>query len=1077
MNRREIIQLMVGAGLAREFPLLGESPTLPHSTLKVNELRCEYLTNPLGIDTEMPRLSWILTAISPDRRNLRQSAYRILVAATPELLQKDEGDLWDSGKVNSDDSILIEYNGKPLLSRARAWWKVRVWDQDGNQSAWSDPASWTMGLLAPDDWHAKWIGLEGGEDEAEETQDALWITSASGQSNGNCFRSIVRLPEHNPLSYAVLMIMGTHPLHVTINNTNYRFDRHSPRLFVSDVTSALHAGSNQLIVSVEPDQSGTEATIMGGLTLDLADGTILHFHTDTEWQSTELLRGATAAAVPAGNWSPVRVAEPPPAVPPVKPIRPRLPARMLRKEFLLRSQARRATIYISGVGDFELYLNGQKISDDIFGLNVSNYDKRVYYRTCDVSGIVKQGANAVGVLLGNGRFFAPRNYNPTTRSYGYPKLLMQMEVEHLDGTIETMVSDASWKVSADGPIRANNEYDGEEYDARRELSGWDQAGYVDDSWKAAELVGTPLGRLRAQMNPPIRVVREMRPVNLNQPRPGVYVFDMGQNMVGWCRLKVTGHRDARVRIRHAERLRPDGMLYTDNLRSARATDIYVLSGSGEEQYHPRFTYHGFQYVELTGYPGTPDLSTITGQVIHDDLREHADFSTSNGMLNQIYKNVLWGTRGNYRSMPTDCPQRDERQGWLGDRAGGSKGETFLFEVSPLYAKWLMDIEDGINGQGSLDDVAPNYWNFYQDNVTWPATFIIAAAGMYEQYGDRRVIQSHYPAMKQWIDHMNGHLQGDLMPCDTYGDWCVPPESLTQIHSTDPSRQTAAEVLGTSYYYFLLRLMSRFAVIAGNASDQSAFDDLAARMKVAFHNKYFNPADNTYSNGSQTSSILPLAFDMTLEDKRQGVVQALVENIRTKTNGHIGTGLVGAQWIMETLTRFGHANLAYEIATQRTYPSWGYMVSKGATTIWELWNGDTADPEMNSMNHLMLVGDLISWCYQSLAGIKADVDRPGFKHIVVAPILAGDLTVVKASHASPYGTIATSWERSAGRFSLHLTIPINTTATVYVPAKTPDAVLESGRTAQKSPGVKFLRSETGVAVLQLGSGDFFFTSVV
>lgn len=325
--------------------------------------------------------------------------------------------------------------------------------------------------------------------------------------------------------------------------------------------------------------------------------------------------------------------------------------------------------------------------------------------------------------------------------------------------------------------------------------------------------------------------------------------------------------------------------------------------------------------------------------------------------------------------------------------------------------------------------------------------------------------------------MNSRLQGDLMPCDTFGDWCVPPASPTRIHSTDSSRQTAAEILGTTYYYHLLQLMSLFASITGSAADRPVFDTLAARMKDAFHKKYFDPTGHTYANGSQTANILPLAFDMTPEDKREGVIRSLAENIRTKTNGHIGTGLVGTQWIMETLTRFGHADIAYEIATQNTYPSWGYMVSKGATTIWELWNGDTADPAMNSMNHLMLVGDLISWCYQSLAGIRADGDRPGFKHIIVAPILAGNLAFVKASHASPYGRIATSWERYAHDFSLHLTVPVNTSARVYVPAKDPAAVLESGRKAQAAPGVRFLRFNQTAAVFQVGSGSFFFRSVV
>jgi alpha-L-rhamnosidase len=517
------------------------------------------------------------------------------------------------------------------------------------------------------------------------------------------------------------------------------------------------------------------------------------------------------------------------------------------------------------------------------------------------------------------------------------------------------------------------------------------------------------------------------------------------------------------------------MLYTDNLRSARATDVYALDGSGSEFYRPRFTYHGFRYVELTGFPGTPTLSTIVGQVVHDAVEEHADFVTSNDLLNQIYKNVLWGTRGNYRSIPTDCPQRDERQGWQGDRSSESKGEAFMFDVSAFYTKWVADIEDTMTAEGALDDVAPGYWTFYKDNVTWPATFIIVAAAMHEQYGDRRIIQAHYPAMKRWIDHMSKQLKDDLMPCDTYGDWCVPPESLELIHSKDPARQTGAEVLGSTYFYYLLRTMSRFAAIAGSSDDQKEFEALSSRIKAAFNAKYFHPEQDNYANGSQTSSVLPLAFRMVPEDHKHGVINALVQNIEVKTDGHIGTGLIGAQWIMRTLSDNGYPDIAYKIATQQTYPSWGYMISKGATTIWELWNGDTAAPGMNSMNHLMLVGDLVIWLYENLAGIRADPNNPGFKHIIIHPTVTGDLKFVQASHNSPYGRIMAKWQLDADQFSLNVDIPVNATATVYVPTKAREQVREGGYDTKHSKGLRFLRMESGSAVYEVGSGNYAFTS--
>jgi len=1079
MNRREAIQLMIISAIASEVPLLSEPPLPEPATLCVTRLRCESLTNPLGIDISKPRLSWILEAANESQRNLMQLAYQIVVASTPEALARGDGDLWDSGRVASGSSIQIEYGGKPLDSRMRAWWKVRVWDQAGKSSAWSPPAAWSMGLLSPQDWQAKWIGLDGGEGKAEELEGAHWISSSVTGDGLRSFRGVVNISDDNPVSFAAIMIAGSDPIKVSVNGVQLVSEAgHSMhKLLVAVESSTFHAGSNQVVVIIEPGSSQSNPSIIGGVTLDLADGTIIHLRTGNEWMASGLAAKNTSKGNSTGvEWLPIHIAEPPAELA-LKPIRTKLSARMLRKEFALKAPVLRATAYISGVGVHELYINGQKAGDEVLSPNLSQYDKRVYYRTHDVSGLLVPGPNAIGVLLGNGRYFSLRNYDPLTRSFGYPKMIVQLEIEFHDGTHQTVISDENWKITSDGPIRANNEFDGEEYDARMELDGWNRAAYSDAAWKPVQLVNAPSGRLVAQMNKPIRIMQLINPVKITRPKPGVYVFDMGQNMVGWCQLQVTGAKGTRIRLRHAERLRSDGMLYTDNLRSARATDTYLLRGSGNESYHPRFVYHGFRYVEITGYPGTPDLSTIVGQVVHDALDEHADFTTSNDLLNQIYKNVLWGTRGNYRSIPTDCPQRDERQGWLGDRSSESKGETFMFDVSAFYAKWVTDIEDTMTAAGALDHVAPGYWSFYKDNVTWPATFIIIAAAMHDQYADRRIVQDHYPAMKRWVDYMSKKVKDDLMPYDTYGDWCVPPESLTLIHSTDPLRQTDGEVLGTTYFYYVLGLMSRLAEIAGKSADKLEFDTAAAKMKSAFNAKYFHPATDKYSNGSQTSSILALAFDMVPEDHKSGVVRALVQDIETKTNDHIGTGLIGAQWIMRTLSDNGHPDIAYKIATQRTYPSWGYMIGKGATTIWELWNGDTAAPDMNSMNHLMLVGDLAIWFYENLAGIKVNPVRPGFKDILIHPTVTGDLTSVRASHESPHGKIATSWERGPGRLSLNVSIPVNTTATVYVPTTNSALVKESGRTVNQATGVRFVRMESGEAVYQVGSGHYVFTSTL
>jgi len=428
-------------------------------------------------------------------------------------------------------------------------------------------------------------------------------------------------------------------------------------------------------------------------------------------------------------------------------------------------------------------------------------------------------------------------------------------------------------------------------------------------------------------------------------------------------------------------------------------------------------------------------------------------------------------------MPTDCPQRDERQGWLGDRSAESRGEPYMFDVAALYAKWVDDMADSQDEKGRVSDVSPAYWPFRNENVTWPSSFIIIPDHLYDQYGDLEVIRRHYEGMKKWIAHMQTFLKGDLMPRDVYGDWCVPPESPELIHSNDPARRTEGPVLGTTYFYHLLRLMARFATLLDKPDDAKDFNALADRLVAAFNKTYFHEATGRYSNGSQTSSVLPLAFGMVAEQDRQKVAEALARKIQDQSQGHTGTGLIGGQWLMQVLSANGHPEVAYEIASQKSYPSWGYMAGQGATTIWELWNGDTANPAMNSGNHLMLVGDLITWLYENLAGIRPDPAQPGFKHIVMHPTPAGDLTFVRASHKSPYGEISSDWKRDGDRFTWSVSIPVNTTATVYIPADREASVKESAQPAAQTPGVKYLGREAGAVVYEIGSGSYHFESIL
>jgi alpha-L-rhamnosidase len=650
-----------------------------------------------------------------------------------------------------------------------------------------------------------------------------------------------------------------------------------------------------------------------------------------------------------------------------------------------------------------------------------------------------------------------------------------MRVEYADGSTAEILSDATWKLTTAGPIRANNEYDGEFYDARLEQAGWDRPGGNAAAWEPAQLVAAPGGRLAAQMIEPIRIIETLHPAAVREIQPGVQIFDMGQNMVGWCRLTVSGPRGTAITLRHAETLSSDGTLDVENLRSAKVTDTYVLKGQGTEIYEPRFTYHGFRYVELRGYPGKPTLAALVGQVVHDAVRGAGQFVCSNPLLNRIYENIRWGVRGNYRSIPTDCPQRDERQGWLGDRSAESKGETYLFDVAAFYSKWITDIEDAQKPSGSVPDVAPSYWPLYSDNITWPSSFIIIPGTLYEQYGDERVLEKHYAGMKKWIDYMRGFVKDGIMPRDQYGDWCVPPESPQLIHSLDPARKTAKAILGTTYFYHDLRLMAQYALILGKPADARQFNALAEKLQTALNAKYFQPQTCQYDNGAQTTSVLPLAFGMVPPEHRAKVFEILAGKILHDTQGHIGTGLIGGQWLMRVLSDNGRPDIAYRLASQRSYPSWGYMIEHNATTIWELWNGDTADRAMNSGNHVMLVGDLGIWLYEYLAGIRPDPAQPGFRHLLLKPCPVGDLASVAASYDSIRGPITSRWQISGPTFRWEFSLPANTHATVFVPTADPSSVSEGDRPAAQAPGIRFVRAENGVAVFEVGSGHYRFTA--
>ena len=742
----------------------------------------------------------------------------------------------------------------------------------------------------------------------------------------------------------------------------------------------------------------------------------------------------------------------------------RLAARYLRKPFDVDKKIKRAVLYISGLGVYEAFVNGDRVSDDVLSPTVSWYPKKVYYNVYDITSLLKNKDNILAVKLGNGRYFGMRE--SSTQVFGLPRLLAQINIEYADGTSDVVISDESWKVSSKGPIVANNEFDGEEYDAKLDWDGWNWKGFDDSNWKQADIMENPGGQLVAQPNPNIKVQEEISPVSITKNSEGKYILDMGQNMVGWIKINnLKGVKDQPVTMRFAETLKEDGTLYMDNLRSAKVTDIYTPREDGNFSWEPSFVYHGFRFVEVSGLDFEPQLSNFIGRVVYDAMETTGMFETNNEIINKTFKNAYWGIRGNYRGMPTDCPQRDERHGWLGDRATGCFGEAFVFNNSNLYSKWLQDIEDSQSPEGSISVVSPRYWTIYHDDVTWPSAFFYGAKMLWKQYGDIEPIRKHYGAMRKYIVRVQYNTMQDyIMTKDAYGDWCMPPESQELIHSQDPARKTAGPVLSTSVYYDLLNLMCEFAELTGNGDDIPQYQELAASVKEAYNNKYFKADSGFYDNNTVTANMLSLRLGLVPEGREQEVFKNIVEKTEVDFGGHVSTGVLGIQHLMRGLTEYNSVDLAYKIATNRTYPSWGYMIDKGATTIWELWNGDTANPAMNSANHVMLLGDLLIWYYEDLAGIKNHPESIAFKKLIMEPKFPEGLTHVAASYNSVRGEIKSEWNKADGKFVWNITIPANSTAVVRLP-------IDFNIATPEGEGVLKVLSTNNVTEIELASGTY------
>jgi alpha-L-rhamnosidase len=752
------------------------------------------------------------------------------------------------------------------------------------------------------------------------------------------------------------------------------------------------------------------------------------------------------------------------------------PCPFLRKTFHLAKPIKRARVYASARGVYMLYLNGERVGHDYLRPGWTDYHKRIQYQTYDITDQLSVGPNAIGMTLGDGWYAGYLGFQGKHHHYGtYIEGVAQIEIEYTDGSGATIATDGSWK-AAQGPIRYADLFMGEAYDARRELPGWSSAHYDDSAW--APVHSEPLGNanLVAQQGPTVQKTEELSAQAITEPTPGTYVFDLGQNMVGWARLRVSGEAGTTVRLRFAEMLNPDGTVYVANLRTAKATEYYTLKGAAEEIYEPSFTFHGFRYVEVTGYPGKPGPDAITGIVIQSITPPTGTFTCSSPLVNQLIRNIVWGQRGNFLEVPTDCPQRDERLGWTGDAEIFVRTATYNEDVGAFFSKWLIDMEDAQLPSGGIPNIIPNIirrGEFSLDGApAWSDACIIVPWTIYQVYGDKRLLEQHYAMMTAWIDYLdrdnpdhhwkahrnnNGHGESD------FGDWL----------SIDAD--TPKDVLADAFFVYSTSLLASIAEVLGKENDAHKYRTLAEQIKSAFNQAYVRP-DGRILGDTQTAYTLALRFEILPEPLRARAIQYLADDIKRRDT-HLSTGFLGVGHLLPALTDNGQNDLAYQLLLQDTFPSWGYSIKHGATTIWERWDGWTAEKgfqtvNMNSFNHYSL-GSVGEWLYRYVAGIDtaSDAQGAGYKHILLHPHPNPALTHVTATFDSLHGRIESAWRRENGTFTWDITIPANTSATVSVPARPEQTILESNQPAETT--LTLTQRTQDAAIYELAAGRYHF----
>jgi alpha-L-rhamnosidase len=1032
------------------------------SPVRIDALTCEHLTNPVGIGNQQPRLSWKLRS---DRSGEVQTALEIRSASSASSLKSASPDLWDSGKIISDQSVLVPWAGKPLGSRSQVFWQVRVWDKDKQPTAWSDVASFELGLLdTNNEWKGRWITADLPRYDIEQSAlaKASWVNAGSTAGQAAAIRLAVELPANAIIRRAFIDMAADGLI------TNY-VNGHATHPGFTSLTAPLHveiggqltSGKNIIAISSaavrggirhDRGQAGRNAIAARGV-IELADGQRIEFNTDGLWK---------AAVAPVGNWfTPDFDDSGWAAATVVAPFSEQLskyyditigPGRYLRKIFVAAKPVARARLYATALGVYEASINGQRVSGDLLAPGWTDYTKRVMVQTYDVTKLIHTGQNAMGAVLGDGWYAGRLGWMGAAQYGTHPAFNAQIEITYAEGSTDVIATDDSWKAGP-GEIIGSDEQWGETIDAQKAVKNWDQPAFDDSIWTNA-VVEEHSVALVPQLGPPVRALMELAPQTITR-YGDAWIVDFGQNLVGHVRLVTHGPAGDTITVRHAETINSDGSLYTENLRTALATDKFTLDGSGLETLEPHFTFHGFRYVEITGYPGALNADDLRAVVVGSDNPPTGTFESSNPDLNRLYQNIVWSQRGNFLSVPTDCPQRDERLGWMGDAQVFAPTAARDADVAAFFTKWMVDVDDGQGTNGDFADVSPRASRPQPAMPVWGDAGVIIPWAMFNAYGDKSFLADNYPFMARWVD-FSARRSSNLILSGGVGDHLAPV-------------RTPTEVVDTAYFAHSAQLVAKAAALLGKTDDAAKYDKLFNGIKDTF-NDAFVSTNGMVQGDTQTGYILALQFDLLPENLRAAAAQRLADNVAQ--HGHLTGGFVGNGLICPVLTEIGRSDLAWQLVLTNTYPSWLFSVKNGATTIWERWDGWTPergfqDSSMNSFNHYSL-GSVGSWLYSGAAGIQSDESQPGYKHFFLRPQFTTRLSYVKATLDSPYGIISSHWHTENDQIVYEVTIPPNSSAELVLPVS-PEDVRQSGKPLADKSGTTTRLS------LVAGTYQFSFTS--